>query len=30
LISTEISKGGIPSSLEGFWGIDGSGLIAKY
>jgi hypothetical protein len=23
------SKGGISSSLRGFWGIDGLGLIAK-
>jgi len=29
LISIRISKGGISSSLGGFWGIDGSGLIAK-
>jgi hypothetical protein len=29
LISIGISKGGIPLSLGGFWGIGGSGLIAK-
>jgi hypothetical protein len=26
---SELSKGGISSSLGGFWGIDGLGSIAK-
>jgi hypothetical protein len=29
LISIGLSKGGISSFLGGFWGIDGSRLIAK-